>query len=662
MCGILLHISSEATEHPLQFSNDLKTQGCLSCFETSDPAAISALIVTPEYDREVVLSNADKKKLENTEELRSLTKQLARLRNSVKAADFAAISSVEAAIKLLSEIEPDETPSPHMISSLVARVSARGPDYVKYCSFKHQLCNVQLFSSVLSLRQPFSRQPVETNGFLIQFNGELYNDESLAANDTCYIVKLLLELVSRREEAILDLWGSLNGEFALSVLDLLENKVYFGKDFLGRRSLLYSLNSKGLTVCSLAPVGSLREAFSECVSSDIYVVELDSFLLKTVPYTDVWARFPSTERIKFQPLSASSDGDYKKTVFGLHDVLKNACFLRQSTIHPLDETAIAKNHSNIGILFSGGLDCTVIAALICENALKSGSVTSIDLLTVGFDNPRTDMKASESPDRKLSKRSWFELARKHNSEAFSVHLVEINVTYKDWLMHRKRVKDLIYPTNTEMDFSIAVAFYFASRGNGIKIELKECNISYDAFLENEGLFCCREEYNSISKVLFSGLGADELFGGYSRHESIFDGLQKACSQSEIREKYNLLSNSLVHDIKVIYHRNLGRDDRAISSWGKELRYPFLDNQVVNYVLNEVSPDLKVRFGWEMRVSKKLTREVKTYIRKFLLRELAAELGLDFVKDELKRAIQFGARSAKLEVGQGLAKGTDSLEQ
>lgn len=47
-------------------------------------------------------------------------------------------------------------------------------------------------------------------------------------------------------------------------------------------------------------------------------------------------------------------------------------------------------------------------------------------------------------------------------------------------------------------------------------------------------------------------------------------------------------------------------------------------------------------------------------RKYILRQLAEQLGMSWVSQELKRAIQFGAKSAKLELGQSKAKGTDSL--
>lgn len=52
------------------------------------------------------------------------------------------------------------------------------------------------------------------------------------------------------------------------------------------------------------------------------------------------------------------------------------------------------------------------------------------------------------------------------------------------------------------------------------------------------------------------------------------------------------------------------------------------------------------------------------ITKFVLRCLAKkysqEGGLGVVEHEKKRAIQFGARSAKMEIGSGRSRGTDRL--
>lgn len=85
-------------------------------------------------------------------------------------------------------------------------------------------------------------------------------------------------------------------------------------------------------------------------------------------------------------------------------------------------------------------------------------------------------------------------------------------------------------------------------------------------------------------------------------------------------------------------RNLGRDDRIISSHGKEARYPFLSLSVVNYVAGltvnyKLDPRLEIGVGDKM-----------------LLRLAAAREGLVGASTRKKRAMQFGTHSAKMEVG------------
>jgi len=56
--------------------------------------------------------------------------------------------------------------------------------------------------------------------------------------------------------------------------------------------------------------------------------------------------------------------------------------------------------------------------------------------------------------------------------------------------------------------SISLAFYFAARARG--------TIAAPGGLAGE-----RVDYTSTARVLLSGLGADELLGGYSRHRKTF---------------------------------------------------------------------------------------------------------------------------------------------
>jgi len=70
-------------------------------------------------------------------------------------------------------------------------------------------------------------------------------------------------------------------------------------------------------------------------------------------------------------------------------------------------------------------------------------------------------------------------------------------------------------------------------------------------------------------VLLSGLGADELCGGYGRHATAIS-----------RGGWHALTEELSLDVDRMWARNLGRDDRIVSDRGKELRTAFLDEGVL----------------------------------------------------------------------------------
>lgn len=109
-----------------------------------------------------------------------------------------------------------------------------------------------------------------------------------------------------------------------------------------------------------------------------------------------------------------------------------------------------------------------------------------------------------------------------------------------------------------MDLSIACALYFAARGSG----------SMSAFPE-----AAAQPYTTQARVLLSGLGADELFAGYTRHATAYN-----------RHGPQGLLDELNLDIGRLGKRNLGRDDRVITNWGKEARFPFLDEELVAWAL------------------------------------------------------------------------------
>ena len=77
---------------------------------------------------------------------------------------------------------------------------------------------------------------------------------------------------------------------------------------------------------------------------------------------------------------------------------------------------------------------------------------------------------------------------------------------------------------------------------------------------------------SKSKIVFSGLGADEVFGGYARYKTAFE-------RGGIKE----MEVEMSLDIDRLWHRNMSRDDRVISVNGKEARFPYLDYNLIRYL-------------------------------------------------------------------------------
>jgi len=120
------------------------------------------------------------------------------------------------------------------------------------------------------------------------------------------------------------------------------------------------------------------------------------------------------------------------------------------------------------------------------------------------------------------------------------------------------------------------------------------------------------------KVMFTGQGADELFGGYSWYAKVAE-----------KEGYKRLRQHMVQDLLLLYKETLEREDKITMAHSIELREPFLDPEVIRVAL-ATDLRLNVKGGHDM-------------LGKHVHRRVAQELGIP--KDiayRLKEAAQHGS--------------------
>ncbi|XP_049868913.1 asparagine synthetase domain-containing protein CG17486 [Pectinophora gossypiella] len=535
---------------------------------------------------------------------------------------------------------------------VLQRIKNRGPD----CSHVVELdigssVKATFCGAVLWMQGPHvTPQPVQNDRGILLYNGDIFDETwDRSVSDT---QEIMLRLSTRKDDLqIVKELKTFKGPFSIIYYNKVDNNLFFTRDRIGRNTLLFHKDADSILISSV--LGRQYKCV-EIPATHIQVLNLETKQMTLHPWVDGgkveefavedWleklqkqSSLPDEEVVfELKELETLEDTDgiinyienivqetkctvkimqnlleqdhIKKTVSNIIELLEKSVKIRLNTQpnkckHCLHEQNPC-THCTIGVLFSGGLDCTILAFLADKYVHKD---QSIELLNVAF--KKEENGTYDVPDRLTGRQSFEELKKLCPGRKWVFR--EINVPKEELEGYQKSIiADLLYPRQTILDESLGSALWFAARGQ-------------------DG------DYTCPCRVLLLGSGADELFGGYLRHRNAYK-----------RHGWQGLNKELHWDWKRISFRNLARDSRVICDHSRQPRMPYLDEDFSNFVLN-LKPWLKC-FPVES-----LGPGIGD---KLMLRLVAFSIGLSDVVTFPKRALQFGSRIAnKKEKSSDLSK-------
>jgi asparagine synthase (glutamine-hydrolysing) len=363
-----------------------------------------------------------------------------------------------------------------LVDIMIDRIAHRGPDATGIWSHGDDRVVVQFGHRRLSIidLSAAADQPLSKHGMTLIYNGELYNYQALRAE---LISRGVRFTTSSDTEVVLEAWRSwgpgalrrFRGMFAFALLDEETGDLVLARDPLGIKPLYYLPRGEGVVFASelkalVAAIGSeLRIEPGALVASMLYYwVPEQRCAIAGV------RKLPGGSWARFRP-----DGSFRvEHYWRPADVAAEAAAGPPIDLGPVIEESVTTHLVSdvpVSSFLSGGLDSSIVTVLAHR------ADAEIDAYTITF-RPE-DQRMEAMPDdavyaRKVAARYGIDL-----------HEIEISPDIVDLL---PRIVDVLDEPIGDPAAINTLLMCEAARERGVK-------------------------------VILSGMGADELFGGYRKH-------------------------------------------------------------------------------------------------------------------------------------------------
>jgi asparagine synthase (glutamine-hydrolysing) len=395
------------------------------------------------------------------------------------------------------------------------RIAHRGPDADGLHSFRDERVTVQLAHRRLAIidLSAAADQPFSKDGLVLAYNGELYNYREIRAELARSGVHFL---TASDTEVVLEAWrrwgpealGRFRGMFAFALLDEVTGHLFLARDQLGIKPLYLMRRGDGLVFSSelkglvSALGGELRVDPSALVASVLYY---------WVP--DQRCALQGVEKLPPGSFAeVSLDGRVRiHSYWDIAAVAAEAAAGPQADLCAIIEDSVTAHlvaDVPVSSFLSGGLDSSIITVL------AKRANPNVDAYTIGF-RPK-DNRLEAMPDDLGYARK---VAAKYG---ITIHEIEIAPDVADLLP--------------------------------LLVDILDEPIGDPAAINT--FLMCEAARDAGVKVLLSGMGADELFGGYRK--------QLACV---VAARYRRLPPSFRHGVvqRVVDHL-------PVTAFGRGLRY------------------------------------------------------------------------------------------